>query len=469
MLKRFSLNASANVFSGLVSAIYQLSITSLAFAAWDGAKFAVWGLAMSVSSMAPILSANLSNVVTRRLIESRHSSADHEVPVILASARLLGRWLTFFSLAVLFCAGSLLQRKVEIEELTAGTFLLLLVILLSTNSWALLHQVRFGQHFADERNWLPAITVAAARGGGLLGLSLALVFRRDDLLVCAIGLGVGTWAALFAVNLALPAPLGTMPVMVRPSIRQVHGEIRKSLRVLSGFAIGTFSILAVQYSIPPLVAVISPHQFSAFYVASAINMTAVGTLGAAMSALLAPFSRWNAIGDIRGIKYLALYGPMFCVGLSLVVLAFCWFALSHILEILGVRPTDIRDIRFFLALLGFHSIVRTAAAGFATYVSSAGTGTKIAAPLIIELVLAFAIAFPLGVAFGTSALVLGLVFSSLVGSLYSSRTLVSLRLAANISTRKAMFSLLAAQTLGSAVWLLIVGASIWSGTLPSYL
>lgn len=460
MLKRYSSNATANVFSGAIAAIYQLTITAMAVATWDGADFAMWGLAMSIAAIAPILSANLSSVVTRRLVEVRHHGSGTVEAAIVLAGRRMSLGLTNLALASLFCAGAWIQAHSVPGPLTTSEFLILLAMLLSTNSWILLWQVRFGQHYADERNWLPASTLACARGGGMLGMLLTLALGSQSLTAVALGLFAGTWAALAIAHLMLPCPRQPGGIVDLPSTLEIRDQFWRNLRVLYGFAFGAASSLIILYSIPPLIALIAPQQFNAFYLASTLNAVAVGVLSAAMSALLAPFTRWHATGATQALQRMVLLSPALCAGVCLFALCICWFALELILDALTAHSASIDDIRIFLALLGLQTIVRTSAAGFATYVSSVGTSRQMVTPLLIEMVLALIIAVPLGWLFGVHALLLGLTFSGLVGSQFSSKTLTSLCKPGQITARAAFASLLTAQLVGSALWWWIVGASV---------
>ena len=72
MLGRFASNAGANILSGVVAAAYQLGITAMGISTWHGAEFTQWARALSVAAIAPIFAANLSSVVTRRVVQARH-------------------------------------------------------------------------------------------------------------------------------------------------------------------------------------------------------------------------------------------------------------------------------------------------------------------------------------------------------------------------------------------------------------
>ena len=165
MLRRFASNAGANILSGVIAAAYQLTITGMASRTWHGEVFASWGLALSVAAIAPIFATSLASVVTRRVVEARHSKSGASESAIVLAGRRLGQQLTCVALAILICAGAWIQMRSASGAMSTSAFLALLVVLLLTNSWLLLWQVRFGQHYADEHNWLPALTQAAARIG----------------------------------------------------------------------------------------------------------------------------------------------------------------------------------------------------------------------------------------------------------------------------------------------------------------
>ncbi len=457
MLKRFSSNAAANVFSGAVAAAYQMVITAIAVATWHGSDFAAWGLAMSIAAIAPIFSLSLSSVVTRRLVETRYSGSEKVGVAIVLAGRRISWGLASMAFVILLCTGAWIQGHSVSGPLTMSEFLICLVMLVSTNSWVLLWQVRFGQYYADERNWLPAYTLACARAGGILGMLVALAIGSQSLIAIAVGLFAGTWIALFVSELLLPSPQRTGGEGERPTTLEIRVQCQRNLQVLYGFAFGAASSLIIQYSIPPLIALIAPQRFGAFYLAGTFNAVALGVLSASMSALLAPFTRWHTTGSVRAMQRIALFSPILCVGVCLSILCVCWFTLELILDSLTTHSTDINDVRLFLALLGLQAIVRTSAAGYATYVSSAGTSRQMGTPLVVEMVLAFTVAVPLGWLFGVNALMLGLTLAGFIGSQFSSKAFTSLSVTAQIPARTAFASLLTAQLVGSALWWWIVG------------
>ncbi|MBC2769839.1 hypothetical protein [Pusillimonas minor] len=423
---------------------------------WSGADFAAWGLAMSIAAIAPLLSVNLSNVVTRRLVEARHSLHDATATAIVLAGRRIGWGLTSAAFITLFSAGAWIQGWSSLNALTANKFLILLIILLLTNSWLLLWQVRFGQFFAEERNWIPALIFACARAGGLLGMLSVVALGNRNLIQVALGIFAGTWLTLITTRWALTRLRLVDSCGCIPTNLEIRVQLWCNLRILYGFAFGTASSLIVQYSIPPLIAIIEPQLFSSFYLAGILNSLAIGVLSSAMSALLAPFARWHTTGSTQALNRIGLFSPAVCAGMCLSVLCLCWFTLEFALNLLSPRSVHINDVRLFLALLGLQAIVRTAAAGFATYVSSAGTSRQMAIPLLIEIVLTLTVAVPLGWLFGVHSMLLGLTFAALIGSQFSSIAFAALCKPARITSRVAFASLLSAQLVGAALWWLIV-------------
>lgn len=457
MLRRFASNAGANVFSGAAAAGYQLAVTLIASRTWDATDFASWALALSIVAISPIFAANLSSVVTRRVVEARHSKWVVSESAILVSARRIGHHLTATAFTVLVCAGIAIQARSSSATMSSGAFSVLLVLLLVANSWLILWQVRFGHHYADERNWLPALTSASARLGGVLGMIAGLTAGDRSLASAAFGLCAGTWTGLAFARLLLPNPKSVKTHELQPESTEVRKQYRISMLMLYGFAVGAVSMLVIQYSIPPLMALIAPERFNAFYLASTLNAVAVGMLGAAMSAMLAPLTRWHASNDTSSLRRTALFSPVFCAGSCLVVLCFAWYAADATLRVFTLRAADMSEIQTFLALLGFQTIIRNAASGYAIYIASAGSSRQMAAPLIIEIALALIIAAPLGWFYGEFALLYGLIFSSLVGSLFSSRFVATQQ---TVTPAFAFAALLFVQATACSLWWLIVRASL---------
>lgn len=457
MLKRFASNAGANIFSGAAAAGYQLAITLIGSRTWEATEFASWALALSVAAISPVFAANLSSVVTRRIVEARHSQWAASESAIVISGRRIGHHLTAAAFTILACAGMAIQARSGAATMSSGAFSVLLLLLLVANSWLLLWQVRFGRHYADERNWLPALTLASARLGGVLGLIAGLSAGDRSLASAAFGLCAGTWTGLGCARVLLPNPRFAKPDEPQPATLDIQKQYRISMVMLSGFAVGAVSMLVIQYSIPPLMALIAPERFNAFYLASTLNSVAVGMLAAAMSAMLAPLTRWHSNSDTRALRRAALFSPILCAGSCLIVLCFAWVSMEAALRAVSVRAAEISEIRSFLALLGFQTIIRNAASGYAMFIASAGSSRQIAAPLIIEIFIAFVVAVPLGWIYGEYSLIYGLMLASLIGSQYSSKFVGSQQA---VRPALAFSALLLSQAAGCGFWWLIVRGSL---------
>lgn len=294
----------------------------------------------------------------------------------------------------------------------------------------------------------------------MLGMFIILALGSESLIGVAVGLFSGTWIALVISQLVLSGPNLTRSSGEVPNSLELNAQLKSNLKLLYGFAVSAASSLVIQYSITPLISVIAPQEFSAFYLASTFNAVALGALSASMSALLAPFTRWHTTGSVRVMQSVAVFSPMLCAAVCLLVLCACWFTLDFILGSQTASTAELDGVRRFLALLGLQAIVRTSAAGYATYVSSAGTSRQMGIPLVIEMVLAFTVAVPFGWIFGVNALMLGLTLAGFIGSQFSSIALASLSVTAQVSARTPFVSLLTAQLFGSALWWWLVGDSV---------
>lgn len=452
MLKRFASNAGANILSGFVTAAYQLAITGIATRVWHGSDFASWALAMSIAAIVPLFGSNLSSVVTRRVVETRHRVSHSDEAAIVLAAHRLARHLTAAALVSLIAAGAWIHLRSASGAEDLGGFLALLATMLLTQSWIVLIQARFGQYYADERNWMPALTLMAARVGGLLGMSAGVVLHGEGLAAAAAGLCIGTWVGLALTHALLPAPPS---VGARTPPSADSSQYGRNLVVFAGFAIWSVGALIIQYGIPPVMAVVDSARFNAFYIASTLNMIAIGALGAAMSALLAPLSRWHATQASAPLRRMALAGPAVCAMSCVAVLAVAWYAIGPVLQALSTRAARLDDIRPFLALLGFQTIVRTAAFGYSVSLASTASTRQMAAAIVVEILVTFLVAAPLGILVGSHALLLGLVLAGFVSSLVVCGIGLTLAPPGVVQVRAAIMAFLAAQAGACASWWLI--------------
>jgi hypothetical protein len=459
MLKRFAWNASANIFNGAVSMAYQLTIVGLGIKTWHGTTFSSWALALSVAAITPIFAVNLSSVITRRIVEGRHGKLNANELATLQAGRRIGCQATILAIIILICAGAYIQMS-SFAAGSTGAFLTVLLMLLLANTWLLLWQVRFGQYYADERNWLPALVLAAARIGGALGMIAGLSIENKSLFTASLGLCMGTWIGLGCAYFFLPEPKAALVDGSRLTRMEISKQYRANIILLSGFVVGAVSMLVIQYGVPPFMAILNPQRFNAFYLASTLNIVAIGVLAAAMAALLAPLTRWNASGEFNSLKRIVIFSPILCASSSFAVLCFCWYAMGSVLHLLTSRIASMDDIRIFLAILGFQTIIRNAAAGFAMYIASSGSPRHMTIPLAIEIVLAIIVAVPLGLVYGALPLLYGLIFSSLIGSLYSSKVVSSLSQSKEIPLNVSFAALLIANIVVCGLWWMIVRSSL---------
>ncbi|MEY2892516.1 MAG: hypothetical protein RJA98_2424, partial [Pseudomonadota bacterium] len=325
MLKRLASNAAANLSSGLVAACCQLAATGFATRIWHGSEFSTWALALSISAIAPLFGVNLSSVVTRRLVQDRHTNRGVNTESIIRGANKLSRQLTFWATILLFSAGLVIYASTPGPEDHGSTLILLLPVFLLSNIWQILWQTAFGRHYSEERNWPPTVTQGAARVGGLLGLISTCTFISNSPIYAATGLLIGTWTALAACTAAFkPRSIAKKPVTTPLNIDSQYLETR---RVFVGFGIWSLGSLVIQYGIPPIIAALSPATFNAFYIASTLNLIAIGALSSAMSALLAPVTRWHTGGQQKRLRQLAYFGPIVCCTICLLAFICEWLAL----------------------------------------------------------------------------------------------------------------------------------------------
>jgi len=450
MLNKFLSNAGANVFSGVVTAAYQLGLTAIAAHTWQGRQFSVWALALSIASITALFGTNLANVVTRRVVKVRHSIDTQSESSIIAAASRLENQLGALALICLTAAGLYINSRSTNAQADPQYFLGVLFLLIFGNIWIVLTQVKFGLYYSNEKNWPPAIILASARIGAMAGMYLATRYGNESIIQAAAGIAVGAWLGrgLSGQLLAPPHHL-KIDNESRPTVKD---EYFKNIKIFSGFAIWSIGALVIQYGIPPVISVIAPNKFNAFYLASTLNMIAIGAISAAMSALLAPLSRWHARGDQSPLHRMILIGPAFCSISCVVVLTFAWFALQPLLTLWSSRAANIDDIYPFLALLGFQTIIRTAALGYSVSLAATATTRQMSGAIIVEVLISLCIAAPLGRAYGPNFLLYGLILAGLASSIYTCLIGLSLDSTCTISKKKGTGILLASQAFACLLW-----------------
>ena len=419
--------------------------------------FATWALALSVTSIAPLFASSLSSVVTRRLVDARHSSNEGAEPAIALAARKIGNRLALLAMVLLLVTGFCLQQHAALEATGDLAFVAMLFMLLASQIWFVLLQARFGMHYADEQNWPAAIYLALARGGALLALAAAVHWAGADMLACALAMSLGAWSGV-ALARAVVRPSRTAVALRKAhcSPEAISTQVRANLAVLGGFAIWSIGSLVIQYGVPPMVAVVAGRSFNAFYLASTLNLVAVGAITAAMSSLLAPMSRWHATNDGTPLRRIVHYGPLACAMCCVAVLAFAWLALDAALTTLSTRAATSAEIRPFLAILGFQTILRTAAMGSSISLASAGSMRQMSAPIILEVVVTLVLAPLMGWWGGPRGILSALVIAALMSSCYTCVIGLSLDRTKSLRKLPSLGIFLVSQALACAAWWCLV-------------
>jgi len=233
---------------------------------------------------------------------------------------------------------------------------------------------------------------------------------------------------------------------------ELRNAIRTNLHIFAGFAVWAIGALVIQHGLPPLVAIIAPDRFNGFYIASTLNLIALGALSAAMSALLAPLSRMHVLGEGEPLKNIAIYGPLFCAGCCLIALSLAWYTLDQALSAIKSQGALADSIRPFLALLGFQTIVRMSAMGYSVSLASVGNARQMSGAIVLEIAITFILGFPLGLLYGVEPLIAVLVFAGLASSAYTAWIGVQLHPSRLISKTYAIGILLASQAIVCGAW-----------------
>jgi hypothetical protein len=270
-------------------------------------------------------------------------------------------------------------------------------------------------------------------------------------------MAAGAWAGVGLAGAALPRARAGGDASA-PERGAVAAETRANLGLLGGFAVWSIGSLVIQYGVPPLVAVVAGPSFSAFYLAATLNLVAIGAITAAMSALLAPMSRWHATNASTPLERMVRYGPLACALCCALVLAFAWFGLGVALQALGSRAASAEQIRPFLAIMGFQTILRTAGMGASISLASAGSVRQMSAPIVVEIILTLVLA-PLGAwAAGPRGILWALVIAAIVSSNYTCRIGLRLDRAGVLNKTSSQAIFLLSQAVACAAWWMVVSA-----------
>lgn len=443
MWHRIGSNSLANLSAGVSGTLFQIGLTAIATRSFEPGLFSIWALALSMASLVPLFSANLSTVVTRRLMESQPERAD----AVLQSSKKLAYRLGSVAVVVIGLASLLLQqRSPPLQAMAVGPFLLLVFLLVSAQLWNVLLQPQFGREYARENNWSVARVISGARIGGLMGLGLACtLFAEHGLVVVAAGLLLGTLSGLFVAGVRHRSAYSS-------DAQAVDEETASMLPLLKAFAVWAAGSAAIQYGLPPVMSLLAPGDFNAFYLAYVLNLVLVGTIGAAASALLAPLTRQRLAGATVALERLLALAPL-AIGLMLVLLMLLvWFALPQILAMWSSHMAAAEEVRRPLFWLALQTIARSMTLVHSVLLSSAGRPRQMSRPIVLELCLTLAVALPLGWLYGATAFLATLAVAGLVTSLYTVWSTLNLGISRTSSRKHLSLAFISAQALALGFW-----------------
>lgn len=443
MWRRIGSNSLANLSTGVSGTLFQIGLTAIASRSFDPSLFSIWALALSMASLVPLFSANLSTVITRRLMESSSERAG----AILQSGQRLAGHLSLGAVTVIGLASLLLQQhSVPLQAMAVGPLLLLVLLLVTAQLWIVLLQPQFGWQYAREDNWKVARVISSARIGGLIGLGFACVlFAKEGLLAAALGLLVGSFFGLVVAGVQRGSANSAATLAVSE-------ETASMLPLLKAFAVWSAGSAAIQYGLPPFISLLAPKDFNAFYLAYILNLILVGTIGAAASALLAPLTRQRLAGATVALEHLLALAPL-AIGLLLVLLILLvWYALPQILPMWSSHMATADDVRRPLFWLALQTIARSMTLVHSVLLSSAGRPGQMSRPIVLEIILAIFVALPIGWLFGAIALLATLSIAGLLTALYTVWITLSLGVSRTTSRNFLSLAFVAAQTLTLGLW-----------------
>ncbi|MBU6257350.1 MAG: hypothetical protein KGJ30_00800 [Burkholderiales bacterium] len=409
-LRRLASNAAANVANGAASAGFQLCMTGLMARTGQARDLAVWSLAASLASLAPLLGCNLSTAVARRL--AGVGGIERRPDAVMAAASSLSRRLALIGggvgLSMAVAVPFVYPRIVEPHPIAAAATVLFFFV---GSSWVVSAQAAQGWLLDRHRNWPYA-------GAGLAGRTLALVLALVALLA-----GLPAWAMVFAASaalwLAMPMLRRAVPMPTRhvePAALAAEG--RALFGIALGFAIWAAVSAAIQGATVPLVAWLAPHQAAPFFLAFTLVTVVVGAVMAAANALVAPIAGLLARGDRGGANRVAIRAcvitwsgfnfTMVMLYLLLAPLLHAWTGAAH------VDATQVRPYLAWLALQ--HGIRSTAIVPSIVLATGAEPATMLRSALP-EALVAVLVGLPLGLHYGPIGLLAGLVAAAATGSI----------------------------------------------------
>ncbi|MFM0505049.1 polysaccharide biosynthesis protein [Paraburkholderia caffeinilytica] len=446
--RRLASNAFANLVTGVSATVFQIGLTAIATRSFGSKGFPIWALAMSLAALVPLFSANLSTVVTRRLLE--RSSTDEIV--VVQAARRYAKHLSCAAIVVILAISTMLHGwSVPLRNVGLPTFVSLVALLVAGQMWQIMLQPGFGRYFARERNWNVALTTIFARVGALAGMGFLcwMISGRPEL--AAASLTLGACVGLYLVHRIL----NSNESLEEAPPEAMRAECTAMKPFLKAFIVWSISAAAIQYGLPAIMSILSPNDFSAFYLAYTLNLVVVGTVAAAASALLAPLGRKQLAGHWDSLERWMMFAPLATGLLLLVFLTIVWYALPVLLRVwsAGVSPPDqVRHALFWLAL---QTIARSMTMVYSVLLSSAGRPIQLSRPVILELGLSCSVALFAGFAFGETAFLAALAVTGLVTAIYTVWITVNLEVCASIARIRLVGIFLLSQILTLGSWILV--------------
>jgi hypothetical protein len=451
MVRRLASNALANLVTGASGMLFQIGLTAIATRSFGRDGFTVWALALSMASLVPLFSVNLSIIVMRRLV----ALPPERSPVVLRAGVELARQLSAMALVTIVLASILLRAYSQpLQAFGAASFVLLVVLLVAAQIWQVALQPGFGWYYASERNWCVARMIIFLRSGALVGIGLLCWQLAGQPLLAALCLALGTALAL-AVALA---PGGRRSNETAPpkyaAASDVQAERASMKPLLKAFAVWSIGTAAIQYGVPAIVSLMAPQHFNAFFLAYTLNLIVLGSVGAAAAALLAPMLRKRLSSQTAQLERWMTWAPVL-TGLMLVVLmAAIWYALPYLLPIWSPGIATPADVRHYLFWLALQTIGRSVTLVYSVMLSSAGRPDQLIRPVVVELCLAGIVAIPLGWALGDIAFLAALAGAGLAAAIYAAWTTLSLGICRPEARIRLMLVLFASQAIALGTWTL---------------
>ena len=427
-LKRLASNAAANVTNGAATAFFQLGMTAVMARTGSPRDLAVWSLAATLASLAPLLGCNLSTAVARRLAAaSQHDPGAAQPRDVMAAAAGLARRFTAlgFLLAVLLgIAVPLLYPHIAGGQpwASGGT----VAVFFAGSCWLVWAQPAQGWLLDAHRNWPIASAGIVARGAALAAATLLLAG------------GAPTWALVAVASLALWSAIP----LLRRQVRSPAGlasdpeaqasEHRRLLHVAVGFAAWAASSAAIQGATVPLVVWLSPAAATPFFLAFTLVTVIIGAVMAAANALVSPVAVMLARGDLASAARLARRASVLAWLLANLCLGAVFAALPALLSAwTGSSAAEAAVVRPFFALMALQHGIRSAGIVPSIVLAAGARPRTLLIAILPEAGFALLLALPLGLALGPTGLLIGLAAAAAAGTLsagvFTSRAVLTAR------------------------------------------